>query len=178
MAANRHSDNLFVLQPHPESSIIADGVELTITRTESSLHLKYNIKNADKVVLPPKALPQFTDNLWQHSCCELFIRSKGSSDYIEFNFSPSAEWAAYGFDDYRENMHPLSEFMPAISTKTDGSDFIIEVDIKGEFPEGEWDINATAILENIEGDKSYLALTHGKGEPDFHSPECFIGKVI
>lgn len=44
------------------------------------------------------------DNLWQHSCCEVFIKNKHNSNnfYREFNFSFAGAWACYDFVDYRK----------------------------------------------------------------------------
>ena len=36
-----------------------------------------------------------------------------------------------------------------------------------------WDIGLSAVIEEIDGTKSYWALAHGNGPPDFHNPTCF-----
>ena len=36
-----------------------------------------------------------------------------------------------------------------------------------------WDIGLTAVIEEEDGTKSYWALAHGAGPPDFHNPACF-----
>lgn len=41
------------------------------------------------------------DELWQTTCFELFLRRPGEETYLEYNFAPSGQWAAYGFDAYR-----------------------------------------------------------------------------
>jgi hypothetical protein len=66
--------------------------------------------------LPPATTPSRADGLWQTTCFELFLRRPGSEIYIEFNFSPSGEWAAYGFDGYRDHMHDLKVTSPRITT--------------------------------------------------------------
>ena len=40
-----------------------------------------------------------------------------------------------------------------------------------------WEINLTAVLEEQDGTKSYWALAHPPEKPDFHMPDCFIGKL-
>jgi hypothetical protein len=34
-------------------------------------------------------------------------------------------------------------------------------------------INLCAVIEEIDGTKSYWALAHPPGKPDFHHPDCF-----
>ena len=40
-------------------------------------------------------------------------------------------------------------------------------------PALEWEIGLSAVIEEIDGTKSYWALAHGKGPPDFHNSACF-----
>lgn len=42
------------------------------------------------------------DRLWEQTCFEAFIAPRGATAYVEFNFSPSGQWAAYAFSDYRQ----------------------------------------------------------------------------
>jgi hypothetical protein len=48
--------------------------------------------------------PRRADELWRHTCCELFLAERGRAGYHEFNFAPSTEWAIYRFQAYREGM--------------------------------------------------------------------------
>lgn len=57
--------------------------------------------------LPEAAMPARADGLWRKTCFEVFLRRPGETAYQEFNFSPSGEWAAYSFDDYRKHRHDL-----------------------------------------------------------------------
>ncbi|MEO7634103.1 MAG: hypothetical protein ABIS38_00470 [Sphingomicrobium sp.] len=36
-----------------------------------------------------------------------------------------------------------------------------------------WDIGLSAVIEEQDGAKSYWALAHGPGPPDFHNRACF-----
>lgn len=40
-----------------------------------------------------------------------------------------------------------------------------------------WDIGLSAVIEEIDGTKSYWALAHPDGPPDFHDPTCFIARL-
>jgi hypothetical protein len=75
------------------------------------------------VAAPPAALklpaavpPERADGLWRATCFELFLRDPDDDSYLEFNFSPSGQWAAYHLDDYREGMRPLDVATPRILT--------------------------------------------------------------
>ena len=65
---------------------------------EGGLRLRYFLDgDVNGIVLPATVAPRQADGLWQHTCFEAFIGGQGSRAYCEFNFSPSTEWAAYGF---------------------------------------------------------------------------------
>jgi hypothetical protein len=36
-----------------------------------------------------------------------------------------------------------------------------------------WALNLTAVIEETNGHKSYWALSHAPGKPDFHHADCF-----
>lgn len=42
---------------------------------------------------------------------------------------------------------------------------------------GAWQMNLTAVIEANDGTKSYWALAHPAGPPDFHNPDCFVARV-
>ena len=37
----------------------------------------------------------------------------------------------------------------------------------------DWQIGVSAVIEETDGPKSYWALAHPPGDPDFHHPDCF-----
>jgi hypothetical protein len=41
----------------------------------------------------------------------------------------------------------------------------------------QWQLGLSAALEEKDGTKSYWALAHPPEKPDFHMPDCFIGKL-
>ena len=53
-----------------------------------------------------------TDELWRHTCFEVFVGLPESEAYCELNFSPSGEWAMYGFVGYRRGMTPIEVRRP------------------------------------------------------------------
>ena len=40
-----------------------------------------------------------------------------------------------------------------------------------------WHLGLSAVLEEKNGTKSFWALAHGDGLPDFHNPDCFVAKL-
>jgi hypothetical protein len=124
------------------------------------------------LALPTRATPARRDNLWQHTCFEAFVDT--SSGYLEFNLSPSTEWAAYSFTGYRAGMADLD--IPAPIIRTSLSAHALQLSAKITFPPGVTPLRLglSAVIEETSGTKSYWALGHPPGDkPDFHHPDCF-----
>jgi hypothetical protein len=146
--------------------------------SRGGLELRYElIGQLTKVAMPPHAEGR-GDNLWEHTCLEAFIRGIGQARYCEFNFSPSTQWAAYAFDEYRKGMcnldsignpHRAYEFGPerfALSTRLELTTSMP--------PEKAWRLALSAVIEETNGVKSYWALNHPPGKPDFHHADGFV----
>jgi hypothetical protein len=128
--------------------------------------------------LPLPSGPTRTDELWRHSCFELFLRAGEADAYYEFNFSPSLQWAAYRFDNYRQGMRMVEMPAPRIEMRQDGDIFELQAALALDMllePDGEadWNLALSAIIEERNGQISYWALAHPSGKPDFHSPNTF-----
>ncbi|MDG5487876.1 DOMON-like domain-containing protein [Sphingomonas sp. BGYR3] len=155
----------YPLTCHPDTPPTGvTGVFVTLNR--SSLH--YRVAGADQLRVPPDALPERTDGLWRTTCFELFVRPAGESGYIEYNFAPSGQWAAYGFSDYRAGMHPLERATPP---RIGRSGDTWHVDLADPLPRGR--LSLTAVIEELDGTRSFWALAHPAGAPDFHHADCF-----
>lgn len=115
-----------------------------------------------------------TDGLWQTTCFEMFVKPVGGDEYFEFNFSPSTAWAAYRFTEYRGNATDLEIAAPVIEPVEHG--VRVEVDLSA-LPPPPWRVGLTAVIEEIDGTKSYWALAHPDGPPDFHANACFALEV-
>jgi hypothetical protein len=113
------------------------------------------------------------EGLWRHSCFEAFLRAPGEEAYLEFNFSTAGEWAAYRFESYRAGMTELDVPAPSIGGH-EGDDLLVRwVSLEGLPSHRRWQIGLSAVVEDMEGQLSYWALTHPPGDPDFHHPDCF-----
>lgn len=122
--------------------------------------------------MPARQPPLRGDGLWQTTCCELFIKGPGSS-YREYNFSPSTQWAAYHFDNYRERSGWLEcEQPPSVHADIEPYGLLLDADIPLD-GQDKLRIGLSAVIEEVDRTKSYWALRHPPGPPDFHHPDCF-----
>jgi hypothetical protein len=164
------------LQPHPDTpgaKVTAVGVEVTQSR-RNLLTLWYTVYgDVAELVIPPPAEPLRTSGLWESTCFELFVRSGTGDSYDEFNFSPSTQWAAYSFRGYREGMAPAPvEHEPIISRIEPLGSFELHVSLPIRLPRS-GRLGLSAVIQEKGGRKSYWALAHPRGDPDFHDPACF-----
>lgn len=113
------------LIPHPDTPPRAIGSVVCSISWEGPGNWSFDYivgEPPEALRLPSAVVPARADGLWQRTCFELFLRRPGESGYCEFNFSPSGEWAAYRFDDYRDGMEQLVVKPPRI-TSTDPAQF-------------------------------------------------------
>ena len=160
----------------------ASAIDVEIDLAPSGLlRLGYRVTgDLDLLRLPPAASPVRTDDLWKTTCFEAFIQPGEGPGYYEFNLSPSTAWATYGFTSPRQDMRPALEIPPLrIETMAETAGFQLgaEVDLPlGDFRlDRPWRVGLTAVIEDTSGAKSYWALAHPSGPPDFHSPD---GRVL
>jgi hypothetical protein len=148
-----------------------------ITAWEASeFGAEFEVTSAGGFVRPPLLEPKRTDGLWQTTCFELFLKPEDSPAYFEVNCSPSCEWAVYAFDAYREGMRdqPVGRD-PEISVSEAGETFWLYVKLDGSLiGPGPSRLGLSAVIEEKDGTKSYWALHHPPGNPDFHHPAGFV----
>jgi hypothetical protein len=170
------------LRLHPDSlSLAATHVDVDIVRPHAGrLVLRYFVTGKIAGVrLPPIAPPLRAEELWQRTCFEAFVRCPASGIYYEFNFAPSTQWAAYQFDGYRSGMREASGVSaPAIAVKASAALLRVQASLElgqlSDLPPGHrWRLGLSALIEETNGRKTYWALTHPAGKPDFHHPDCF-----
>ena len=120
-----------------------------------------------------------TDGLWRHTCFEAFVGAVASTEYWEFNFSPSGAWAAYHFSGYRAGMQPLR--------RGACRDFAVDMQdgallltaqarsrLAGARIGAALRLGLTAVIEDRAGQLSYWALKHPAEKPDFHHADSFL----
>ncbi len=129
--------------------------------------------------LPPPQPAGPADNLWQTTCCEAFIALPGVEDYLEFNLSPSGQWAVYRFASYRQrDMAFAPAAAPIIDFAPTAEGFTLLARLPATLlPAGELAVSLTAVIETADGDNRYWALTHAGEQPDFHLAQSFTLRI-
>ena len=131
--------------------------------------------NISAIVLPQTTESKRMDNLWKTSCFEIFWQPIGGTYYREFNLSPSGQWAAYDFDEFREGMRDAP--VDAISLSCSQSnvngegELVLKASIAAELP-APAQVALNAIVEHPDGGMQYWALAFPPGKPEFHSEAC------
>jgi hypothetical protein len=132
-----------------------------------------------QLVLPAAAGGGRRDELWRHTCFELFVSTPGATPYYEFNFAPSLEWAAYRFHDYRRGMEPAALAPPQqLRRGEQPGELTLAASVAtgalaGLAGAARLEVGLAAVLEELDGTLSYWALRHPPGRPDFHRREGF-----
>ncbi len=146
---------------------------------ESAVRLAFYVTPANLLKVPIPAPSRRADELWRHTCFELFLKVEGEEGYSEFNLSPSSEWAAYGFTGYRAGMHDRAlPADPHIECERQGEAFMLEADVDlSAISGGRLLTGFSAVIEETDGAKSYWALAHPPGKPDFHHEACFAAEL-
>ena len=169
------------LEPHPHSSAPAIAIAAEARRRPGGrLDLHYRVTGeVANILLPPSAKPERVDGLWRHSCFEAFVRAAAEAGYVELNLSPSGQWAAYRFSDYRAGMAEAEEVpAPEIQLGMDAAGFELSATVDlgealGLLADLPWQVGLAAVIEDREGGVSHWALTHSAGVPDFHHRDGF-----
>lgn len=171
LALTRHPDT-------PCRSVTSLEAEIERTWTHG-FRLVYTLRGEIAALhLPARAEPKFTDGLWRATCFEAFLRAPGSTPYCEINLSPSTEYAVYEFAGYREAMQPAHCAPPEITTAMSasalelGATFSTQRMLKLNAG-GPLQLGLSAVIEQADGAKSYWALAHPPGKPDFHHADSF-----
>jgi hypothetical protein len=164
------------LHPHPDTpSAAASRLAVEVGPLSGrQVRLRYTLEGAlDAVLVPAPAEPERIDDLWRRTCFEAFVRVADKAAYYEFNFSPSTEWAVYRFDGYRASMNKPVVLAPRVAGAMEGDAYVLHAafDLPGDGP---WRVALAAVIEDVTGAKSYWALRHPPGKPDFHHADGFI----
>jgi len=157
---------------HPDFPAPDLTVEAEAVRQGRGLRLRYVLRGAlGRVLVPAPREPERADELWRHTCLEAFV-GLPDGGYYEFNFAPSLSWASYHFDGYRQGMCNATVEPWEIQVERPGG--ALELSAIVDVPDdGPWRVGLTTVVEDIEGARSWWALQHPPGKPDFHNADCF-----
>jgi hypothetical protein len=142
-------------------------------RADGGLSLAYRLCGAIAALKLPTGEGR-TDKLWEHTCFEAFLRAEGAEAYVELNFAPEAQWAAYRFTSLRTGMRNLDIAPPRIGFLAEREALTLDVELSPlPLPHAAWACALSAVLEDAAGAKTYWALAHPGDKPDFHHPAAF-----
>ena len=162
---------------HPDSAgSAASHIEVEVTRPRpDNLLLIYIVTGRiGDLRIPLVTAPVRADALWQHTCFEAFVRTSGD-EYHECNFAPSTQWALYRFSGYRQGMSVAAEIPPpGIETRSTPERYELRASLGLHLlASATWRLALSAVIEETSGRKSYWALAHPPGMPDFHHADGF-----
>ncbi len=170
------------LQPFQEKDNPEEcRINVKLLKIPEHLHISFRLRTPmNSILIPPfdQSIAIRKDNLWQHTCFEVFIGTKDGEAYKEFNLSPSGAWNVYSFKGYREGMitDPAFTFLPfdVRVTSEGGLDLTVEIDHELVPIKADTLIGLSAVLELRSGIKSFWAIKHPKPTPDFHAKEGWV----
>ena len=133
----------------------------------------------DRLRIPAAGVPRLGARLWEHTCFEAFVAIADAVAYHEFNFAPSGEWTIYAFSGYRDGgMLRDPSLAPAIVVRRTDE----QLELAAQAPLAQLSpqhrtatlrLGLSAVVEAHDGTRSYWALRHPPGRPDFHNPNAF-----
>jgi len=154
----------------------------TLRRVNHEMVVDFLLRGDTSTIQWPVPLPHSApgNELWKHTCFEVFIADSDDSAYWEYNFSPSRQWAIYAFSGYRQpsgiavSSNP-SVGIPCLGDKT----FTLQLQFPLEAPleNKSLSVGVSAVVENRDGTRQYFALTHCAQKPDFHRRDSFLIKM-
>lgn len=164
--------------PMPQVKSLAVALSAT---GDGGLAAHFDCRCGAGVLRLPHARPaQAADELWRHTCCELFAGVFDDAAYREFNCSPSGQWAMYGFSDNRvrdscrlDLTLPMPRIIFASGAEGWTLDAWLEAAALPRGPAEKIQLSAAVVLEAADGSLSYWALQHVAAQPDFHRRESF-----
>jgi hypothetical protein len=185
MAPSTREPRGITLACHPDTpSEAAHAVAAQIRRTQGgTLALTYLIDgDLARMKIPAHASARIGEQLWRHTCCEIFIACQGQAAYHEFNFAPSGAWTAYAFTRYREGgpLPAAAELPPVtgVTARKATSRLELAASIRLDrlsplHARAKLSLAVSTVIEDRDGALSYWAITHPPGRPDFHHPDAF-----
>jgi hypothetical protein len=154
-----------------------EGIGVTITRgTSGEVTLTYRVSGETRALeIPDQSKQGRVDGLWKSTCFELFVGNFEDENYLEYNFSPSRQWAAYQFASYRSDMIDLDTIAPSISVDetADALTLIATLALPDVWRRRSLRVGISAVIASKSGEVSYWAAIHPSGKPDFHHKDCF-----
>ena len=171
------------LHPFSGQSPTELDITCTVNRQARLLQIEFRMQGDLKAVaIPaPAGRPARRHRLWEQTCFECFMAAAASPAYREFNQSPSGDWNAYCFDDYRKGMREetaIPELIPDVRREPDLLALGCRIDLGCIGLEREALVmGVAAVVRSAEGQNTYWAASHAGPKPDFHRRQSFVVKT-
>ena len=153
----------------------------SITRVPGTLLIEYDVRGPiENISRPGEVLPQpkRCDELWRHTCFELFFGIKDDPGYWEVNFCPSGRWNVYRFDGYRKGMREENSMARPLCHVTEDSEVLslqCSLPINGIVDDSSTlEAVVSAVIETIDTTTHHWAIEHMGPEPNFHNRDSFL----
>jgi hypothetical protein len=178
------SDRCFSLEPFPNSNF-PPSIKITgkLDRINNQLAIEYLLsgKLTDIIIPKPVKLPIRKHELWKETCLEFFLGVKNSSQYWEFNLSPSGDWNIYSFDNYRQGMKEEMTFNSlhfVVESQSNSWRLSLNLDLNKIISQEKClEMGINTVIKSTDENISYWALTHPKSQADFHQRDGFAIKL-
>lgn len=166
---NSHTQNL---------QISADFFQISSTQTLVTFELEGAV---DAVYWPPSDdTSTRQDELWKHTCFECFWAETPSPEaaYTEINCSPNGNWNAYSFQSYRNGMSADNKLEVQLKHwESDRERVNFQIQITSTQDLNMTVVGLTAVIELVNGEKTYWSLAHPGPQPDFHRKDGWISLI-
>ena len=167
----------FALTEFPESNLTTT-VDVLFKLSNAGINFVYTITgDLSDVNFPLYKKERRENNLWENSCFEFFIAEKQTTEYREFNFSPSGKWNVYSFDSHRKNMKEEEKVKNVkIRTEREKNKFVLfaYVDFRLAKPASNYEFQLATILKTKDGIRHFFAIDNSSEQPDFHNRKFFV----
>lgn len=174
-----------ILLQHPDSQCrVLTLVAASVQRSGRGVALIYGLQgDLSQLVLAEGEGNERRDELWRSTCFEFFVRGADQESYLEFNFATSGGWNAYQFAGYRSGMSNADVPAPFLDRMYDQDGIYVTLDLTEEHlaalpAAGPWRAGLAVVIEETSGAKSYWALAHPPGKPDFHHQTGFALELL
>lgn len=175
----RHSVDLVCHPATPRGEV--EAIRAVVERASpGALDVRFRLEGAtSELRIPARRPARIASRLWVHTCFEAFVAIDGARAYHEFNLSPSSEWAAHSFRDYRDGGQLDDETLAPRIVCSIGDDRLeldaeLVVDRLSQAHAGSaLRVGLSAVVEAADGALSYWALRHPLERPDFHHRDTF-----
>lgn len=162
---------------HPTTAAAwIESLVVRLNREAAALRVEFFLQGDLTHLRLPSGPTGRRDDLWRHTCGEVFIGSAAAPAYREWNLAPSGAWQAYDFTAYRTGRRPAEVAAPVIHSDRSPATLALNtrLPLDAFTLGGRIRLAISAVLEDGDGLLTYWALAHPGQRPDFHHPASFI----